>query len=147
MRSTTKTPRVPIAAQRRGGGVAARGARAAAGDAAGPGISVLDRQSLSRIASPRCTGASSKPDISKAPWHRIPLGRYDRLRALADDQRKARSWSARSATMLVPVLTLLAASSPLHSRRPSRPKVRTTASRFRCSIPPPPTQHLSPIPH
>ena len=75
----------------RGRGVAARGARAATGDAAGPGISVLDRQSLSRIASPRCTGASSKPDISKAPWHRIPLARYDRLHALADDQRKARS--------------------------------------------------------
>src|ERR1700741_1849778 len=37
--------------------------------------------------------------------------------------------------MLVPVLTLLAASNPY----PSRPKVRTTASRFQCSIPPPPT--------
>src|SRR5215510_2873039 len=116
MRSTTKTPRVPIAAQRRGGGVAARGAGAAAGDAAGPGISVLDRQSLSRIASPRCTGASSRRHQC---WHRIPLGRYDRLRALADD--KARSWSARSATMLVPVLTLLAASSPLHSLSPIAP--------------------------
>src|SRR5215813_9654031 len=122
MRSTTKTPRVPIAARRRCRGLAAGGAHAAAGDAAGPGISVLDRQSLSRIASPRCTGASSKPDISKAPWHRIPLGRYDRLRALADDQRKARSWSARSATMLVRVLTLLAASSPLHSLSPIAPK-------------------------
>src|SRR5215831_11812237 len=102
--------------------MAACGARATAGDAASPGISVLDRQSQSRIASQRCTGASSKPDISKAPWHRIPLGRFDRLRALADDQRKTRSWSARSATMLVPVLTLLAASSPLHSLSPIAPK-------------------------
>src|SRR5262249_20492621 len=116
-----ETPPVHHAARRRSG-VATGGAHAAAGDAAGPCISVLDRQSLSRIASPRCTGASSKPDISKAPWHRIPLGRYDRLRALADDQRKARSWSARSATMLVPVLTLLAASSPLHSLSPIAPK-------------------------
>ena len=51
-----------------------------------PGISVLDRQSLSRIASRRCTGASSRRHQC---WHRIPLGRYDPLRALADD--KARS--------------------------------------------------------
>src|SRR6516162_1270186 len=71
-----------------------------------PGISVLDRQSLSRIASRRCTGASSRRHQC---WH-----------ALADD--KARSWSARSTTMLVPVLTLLAASSPLHSLSPIAPK-------------------------
>jgi hypothetical protein len=40
------------------------------------------------------------------------------LRALADDQRKAPSWSARSATILVPALTLLA----LHSLSPIAPK-------------------------
>jgi hypothetical protein len=100
-----------------GGAAAAWPLAARAQQPATPGISVLDRQSLSRIASRRCTGASSRRHQC---WHRIPLGRYDRLRALADD--KARSWSARSATMLVPVLTLLAASSPLHSLSPIAPK-------------------------